>query len=68
MLSFFEGYELYSQKLIGEGVVTQSDCNAIWDEYQNICEQAHSLCLKETTIKVVIISCFVCLTDVRNLV
>ncbi|KAG4079658.1 hypothetical protein HA402_010438 [Bradysia odoriphaga] len=44
-------YELYSEKLIGEGVVTQLECTAIWEEYQKICEEAHAECLKETTIK-----------------
>lgn len=42
---------MYSEKLIGEGVVTQTECNAIWDEYTAICEHAHAMCLKETTIK-----------------
>lgn len=46
------GLEIYSEKLIKEGIVTTEDVKSVRDKYEKICEEAMELAKKETHIKV----------------
>lgn len=46
------GLEVYSDKLIKEGIVTPEDVKNVRDKYEKICEEAFELAKKETHIKV----------------
>lgn len=48
----FIGLEIYSDKLIKEGIVTPEDVKNVRDKYEKICEEAFELAKKETHIKV----------------
>lgn len=48
----FSGLDMYSDKLIQEGVVTPEDVKSVADKYDKICEEALELAKKETHIKV----------------
>lgn len=48
----FIGYQLYSEKCVKEGVVTQEQVKQIYDSYQKICEDSHDEAQKETSMKV----------------
>ncbi|XP_023245263.1 2-oxoglutarate dehydrogenase, mitochondrial isoform X2 [Copidosoma floridanum] len=43
--------ELYSKKLVEEGVVTQDEVKAVNEKYEKICEEAYNQAKKETHIK-----------------
>nr|AHB50494.1 oxoglutarate dehydrogenase [Mayetiola destructor] len=43
--------EIYSEKLIKEGIVTPEDVKSVRDKYEKICEEAFELAKKETHIK-----------------
>lgn len=44
--------EIYSDKLIKEGIVSPEDVKSVRDKYEKICEEAFELAKKETHIKV----------------
>lgn len=46
------GLEIYSEKLIKEGIVSPEDVKSVRDKYEKICEEAMELAKKETHIKV----------------
>jgi len=43
--------EIYSDKLVNEGIVTQDDVKSVREKYEKICEEAFDLAKKETHIK-----------------
>lgn len=47
-----EGLEIYSDKLVNEGIVSTDDVKTVKDKYEKICEEAFDLAKKETHIKV----------------
>lgn len=49
---FIVGLEIYSDKLIKEGIVSTEDVKNVRDKYEKICEEAFDLAKKETHIKV----------------
>ena len=55
MLDFFmqkhpNVLEIYSKKLIGEGVATQEEVQAVVDKYDKICEEAYKKASEETQV------------------
>lgn len=62
MMFFFSktGLEIYSEKLIKEGIVTPEDVKSVRDKYEKICEEAMELAKKETHIKVSTCSGHIC--------
>ena len=42
--------ELYSEKLINEGVVTKEEVTAVIDKYEKICEEAYKKAGEETQV------------------
>lgn len=46
------GLEIYSDKLIKEGIVSPEDVKSVRDKYEKICDEALELSKKETHIKV----------------
>lgn len=47
------GLELYSERLVKEGIVSIEDLKSVKDKYDQICEEALELAKKETHIKVI---------------
>lgn len=43
--------DIYSERLVNEGIVTQDDVKNVRDKYEKICEDAFELAKKETHIK-----------------
>lgn len=52
-ISIRSGLEIYSDKLVNEGIVTQDDVKSVREKYEKICEEAFELAKKETHIKVI---------------
>lgn len=48
------GLDIYSDRLVNEGIVTQDDVKNVRDKYEKICEEAFELAKKETHIKVIL--------------
>lgn len=48
----FSALQIYSDKLIKEGIVSPEDVESVRDKYEKICEEAFELAKKETHIKV----------------
>ena len=42
--------DIYSKKLIGEGVATQEEVQAVVDKYDKICEEAYRKASEETQV------------------
>ena len=42
--------DIYSKKLIGEGVATQDEVQAVVDKYDKICEEAYRKASEETQV------------------
>ena len=42
--------EIYSKKLIGEGVATKEEVDAVVDKYDRICEDAFKKAAEETQV------------------
>ena len=42
--------EIYSKKLIGEGVATKEEVQAVVDKYDKICEEAYRKASEETQV------------------
>ena len=43
-------FDIYSKKLIGEGVATQEEVQAVVDKYDKICEEAYRKASEETQV------------------
>lgn len=43
--------DIYSERLVNEGIVTQEDVKSVRDKYEKICEEAFLLAKQETHIK-----------------
>ena len=57
VLSFFiqkhpNVLDIYSKKLIGEGVATQEEVQAVVDKYDRICEEAYKKASEETQVMI----------------
>lgn len=52
VISIILGLDIYSERLVNEGIVTQDDVKNVRDKYEKICEDAFELAKKETSIKV----------------
>lgn len=48
--------EIYSDRLVKEGIVSKEDVESVRDKYEKICEEAFLLAKKETHIKVISIA------------
>lgn len=53
-LFLIEGLQMYGEQCIAEGVVTPEEVKAMYDSYQQICNDAHAESLLEKSIKVLI--------------
>lgn len=52
IITLLIGYQLYSEKCVKDGVVTQEQVKQIYDGYQKICEESHNEAQQETSMKV----------------